>query len=183
MTPIIDLWSQPEWSWLRNEMPFAWQAAQAAVAGEQAMGAITCPDQVGAQQYIVIVEKIAAAGGAATNELQLALQTRAAIAATLAQNPPNGAPSRDTRTSPGVATLGANTRAETWTGSDVAGFANVIDRIATVAANVQEDFRVLPWILKPGTGLVVQHATVNVVCRVTFVGRVRLMNRGEFVTP
>lgn len=178
LTPIIDLWSLPEWAIHRNEVLWSLHGAVGATAAEFSMVALTCPLAVGSQQYLIFVDEIWGAAGAVGSTVDLCLQTRTAIAATLGAAPPVA---RDMRT--GANVLGTNVAApEGWFGSDPVAFTNVVDR--NVASVILQMVPLVspPWILKPGAGLVLQNAVANQSMRALFKGRARVALPGELVS-
>ena len=178
LQPVIDPYSRGEWSWPRQEHLWGKSITSVAVVGELSFMAVTCAP---GSRSIVIVDG-AACGGGATNAI-LCGNLRTVIAATGTLQP-FSAPGRDHRlvADPG-GFLQQVPAVEIWIGSDpalldTAGSARY-DKQDGVAANNTVQFVGGPWILKPGTGLIVQGTTVNVGLDITLFGHTRFAYPGE----
>lgn len=173
LTPIIDLWEMPEWAFLRNDQPWSTFLFQTLIAAEFSTVGVSVP---AASNFVLVVEKIRARSSAASIFLQMPL--RSTIAATLTQQ--TNAFARDNRfVAQGQAA--PTGPVETWAGSDAAPLNSNMDEVIASATTYQ-DFLSPPWIVRPGTGLVVQGATVNVAVGAIFVGRVHQGFPGELVS-
>lgn len=178
LTPIIDMWEQPEFFFLRDEKLLASNCGQAAVAGEFSACAIINPSGSG---QLVVVDRVLVRVTAATNVLAgFALQS--AIEATLGTL--IAVFGRDTRlTLPnfqatpgqGVATSTLRNGSDPATAFVVSQFENRLLQ----TANVDTDLALLPVIVEPGFGYVVIGATVNVGVSINAVWRERKVQPAE----
>lgn len=172
MQPVVDLWSLPEWSFLRDEWLWAGNQTAAAVAAEGSIVALVNPADSGC---IVVVEKVSAAGGAAMS-VQLGLELDTVLAATLAAQ--GTVRARDNRW-----VLRQNQIAPSAyafvppiirQGSDPALPLNTALDVVVVATTSIASFNSPPYVLRPGTGLWVQGQTVNTSVTAQFSGRARV---------
>lgn len=180
LTPIIDLWSNPEWQWYRHEIGFYALREQAAVALEFGMIAVTLP---AASKDICVIEAIEASIDIANGDIQLIPIARTYAAGTLTLVSPTGH-SLDQRTGVSATPGGGTTPAiELWAGSDaVDPGANGIREIQRVAtARVNSKFLTLPRTLTAGFGFLIYGGTVNVLIKAAIVGRIRTAYPGELV--
>lgn len=84
LTPVMDIWSRPEWALLRGETPWAARTFVAAGgAGNNAGAAICNPANSG---IVIVVEAAVANAGAAAQQLSINLYTDAAVLAVLGTN-------------------------------------------------------------------------------------------------
>lgn len=182
LVPTFDPWDQPEWAYLRGEKLAAQSRFQAAAPGEFGMIALLNPSNIvnGIEQNrtIAVVDAISAFSTGAIVHYQVALQTQAALVATLTF--PGGiGSSRDRRwTGPSGAAGGLNTICQTLAGSDAAAFGNVID---TQGGASVPAFQSVPIVLQAGQGVVVQGATVNIAMFASFNWRERIAFPGELL--
>lgn len=149
ITPVLDLWSRPEWAILRGEIPYAMWRTAPAVAAEFSAVALVNP----ATTRILAIVDACSMGQSAALQARLFTATEAAIDATLGTILKGNR--RDTR-------LGnTQSQCELLIGSDAsADFGEDLeDRRVAVAE--QLDFRSPPIILQPGFGLVMGHTVVN----------------------
>lgn len=166
--PSIDIWSLPEWAFLRSERLGAGRLFAAAVGGE--FGIIALGNALGSNA-IVVVEAVSANCGANTVQLEVAADGPT-IAATLSAAA-NFISARDRRW---LATTG---RVFGRTGTDPAStFGAQIEHQASTAT-LYVDFKSLPIVLKPGDDVLVICQVVNVALDVNFRWRERQAQPGE----
>lgn len=180
LTPTMNLWQLPEWLYLRNEWYFADRTSVGAQAGETSISAIVNPNpDAQGRGWIVVVEAVTArAQSGTTCALWLEQLLRADIASTLTQG--NNVNIRDNRFQKNPAIAIQATVVESWTGTDTntTGL-NDIQEEAFNATTTYVEFKTPPYILRPGTGLLVQGSAVNTAIAVNFAGRVRRALPGE----
>lgn len=171
--PIVDLWTLPEWSFLRQERLWARRTSIAAVAAETSVLAVTNPAN---STNLVIVEAVTVKAVTTAMPVFLELLDRASIAATLTLF--NPAVVRDTRFSP--ASAGTGVPVETWQGTDT-NVTSLNDILEEVFASTTEHLRYVstPYVLRPGMGLLVQGNTINTGLVANWAGRVRTALPGE----
>jgi hypothetical protein len=177
LTPVLDLWSLPEISYLRAEDLFTWNEGVSAVAAEGGMAAITNP--VSSVQ-IAVLERVKVRGGLAAGAV-MGLATRATIAATLTlANPPQSRDNRWAKTG-AVGEPYHLVPLEMWKGSDpTLPFNTLLEETESLVSTLYVYYQLaLPIIIKPGMGVWVQAQTVNVSMQVGFAGRVRKALPGE----
>lgn len=175
LTPILDLWSDPSWAYLRGEKLCAASLAFVAVAGE--ISAIALFNPAGSQMLLT-VDAVNYRPIAAALTAYLARATQAAIEGTLTVTTV-GEFARDTRwpiASPGVECVG-----RVYGGSDPAAIGSLIE-FAEGAANTVQPFRSLPWVLSPGWGIVVQRAAISLDLTAHFYWRERRALPGELTS-
>lgn len=166
LTPIIDLWSKPEWADLRGERLAVLNRAGPAVAGELGAVAVLCPSG----SIVVVEEATLDPGGlAASTVMTLSLVTEAAILATLAT--PSAGISRDSRDT-------TVTRTTTVAGSHATQIGSVAESVRVPAGNMPIS-RMVPWVLSPGFGLVMMLGTANTSFLANFKVRERRALPGE----
>ena len=172
MTPVMDLWSLPEWQVLRNETPGAARVSQAAVPAEFSIVALVNP-AVNANMIVVVEQAGFQGTGANGGHLEMALESQAV--ATLGAG--TATVSRDRRV-PSIC------RTTTRLGSDPAATlgGQPIDTILPIAAGTKVNFDALPVILIPGQCLAIICATVNVGMLAMFRFRERVALPGELLT-
>ena len=170
----MDLWSMPEWAFLRGELLWASGVTQVAVAAEFSGAAVVNP--VGSQS-LVIVDDISA-GGNTTNLLisdavSLA-QIQATYTLTILAQP------RDQRAWPDITAPGVPpTSVQIWLGSDPASLAGIRAEKLAVAATATSVATSTPFILAPGGVLHCEATIVNLGVDFNFSGRVRPAYSGE----
>lgn len=170
ITPVIDLWRQPEWYNLRDELLWAFTITQAAVAGEFSAGGIINP--AGSKKLLVIELADGRATGATS--VSAGWATSAVMLATLASA--QAVLTRDLRANPQVAA------ALVAFGSDVAVgniITQVIENELFPAGAINTPLRALPVVLPPGFGYAVVGNTVNTGITVNLVGRERAVFPAE----
>jgi len=165
MTPVIDLWRQPEWSFLRAEYLGSGIFTQAAVVGEFSTGALVNP--VAAGNLLVVVDRLwcDAQGGAMAGDATIA--TEAIIAATLTLTALGR--SRDFRQP-------NNSQALIFQGTDPATIGAIFQRRRGDA--VTAEFAG-PIVLPPGFGVCLVNRTANLALDGTFLWRERAALPGE----
>lgn len=176
LTPVLDLWSPdlPETAYLRNETLWATFLNASALAGEFSTVAVS----VGASsRFVLVVEKVLARGGGSFANLELPL--RSTVAATLALSA-NGPFCRDNRVGNQLSAAPQATMVELWSGTDAATLNSIMEAVGTNATTFSP-FTSPPWIVRPGTALVVQGDTVNSSLQTQWAGRVRQAMPGELV--
>jgi hypothetical protein len=173
LTPVLDLWRQPEWSYLRVERLCADWRTQAAVAAEFSMVALINPALL--SRHLIVVEAVTF-NATAAGQGRLQIGAEGNISATLATPLPGTV--RDGRWGP---TNIQNTVGLTLVGSDPAGslFTSDLDVVATTSAERYEFTVGLPVVLPPGTGLVFGFGTVNIAVNVAIRWRERQALPGE----
>lgn len=161
LTPTMDLWSQPEWAYLRKVRLLAYTAGITATVGEYSGLAIVNPTGSG---IIAVVDaaRIQMSGQVIS---YLAFATEAAIAATYALIGVPGLP-RDLRWGPYTTASGT---VMAYQGSDAASWPNQLEGAYPGPANGMTEHRCgLPFVLTPGWGLILQGGTVNTAIRAGF---------------
>lgn len=173
LDPIINLWGMPEWAWLRDETLWAHANTQVAVAAEFGFVAVSIPVGSG---WLLTIDGVSAR---AAGTVQLGLNARSVIAATGTQN--TNAVNRDARYSSSL--IGQKiTPVETWSGTDPGGVTGQVSEMVQPTATDFRTFGSPPWIVKPGSALVVQETSVgNIAVSVCLWGRVRKALPGELV--
>jgi hypothetical protein len=172
LTPVMDLWSLPEWSFLRTEVLFSSFLAQTKVAAEKGSVAVVNPST---SRSLAIVERITRRTADAAGTFNVFITTEALIQAqadaTAAVN------TRDQRN--GVAQGVA--RLLIVRGGSAAGLIvnNLENFTSTGAMTETGPLACLPVVLEPGKGLVVEHGTINLDIAACFAGRVRTCLHGE----
>jgi hypothetical protein len=160
LTPIIDLWRQPEWYFLRDEKLFASTSTVAAVAAEFAAVALVNP---AGSKCLVVIDKISY-NAAPVGLLKRITQTAAEATLTVQAK---GVP-RDSRIIP--VTPVANLQL----GSDPAetiGNGDLESRTSSAGESV--NYECVPLILPPGTGVCLMLRTVNIGVVVNYSWRER----------
>lgn len=178
LQPLIDLWSEPEWAYLREDSLFCVDTIQIAVVAENSIIAILNPSQSGA---LIVLERIKARGFAALTRLELRYATEAQIVATLADL---GAPlGRDSRNSiAGGISIRQVRAARIFTGSDAAFGGVSQDALISVSANDFQEF-IAPWVIRPGTAMAVVNQSINTTLELVYAGHVYQAQPGELVRP
>jgi len=174
LSPIIDLWQQPDWAYLRGEILAGFDRSQAAVAGE--FGAVALVNPTGSGK-IYIVDQIAAwVSVQAFFAVDLALE--GVIAATLGVV--SLGVSLDTRWRDRV-TGAERTTGLVYAGSDAVGIAGQVERFTTPAGggNYGRASTSLPMVLQPGWGVAVVGGTANALIEVSMRYRERNAFPGE----
>lgn len=157
MQPVIDLWSQPEFSFLRHELLMTVQFGNVAVAGEFSAVALVNPV---ASNCLAVVEMVDYRTPTASGGVTLRLASAAAVAATLTFT--GKGTSRDFRSFASPVALGAGGgRIEYYIGSDPAAIGGILEDGNTPNTSDYRNFQTPPYILAPGQALVVQCGTVN----------------------
>jgi len=168
LTAVIDLWSQPEWAYLRGETLVGSVTVAAAVVAEFSAVALINPAASG---FLVVVERVFAHGSIQT--FALGQSTAAPLIATLAAVGSGQIRDRRNRQT-------ANTVGQLLSGSDAGSIAASAELIAAVATTDRVGFESsLPVVLPPGQGLAVQGQTVNLQVIAAFGWRERAVLPGE----
>lgn len=172
LTPILDLWQQPEWCHLRRELLMSDDVSQGAVAGEFGMVALVNPAASG---VIAIVERVTA-WSSLQQFFSLFRDQAATVTGTLALIE-RGQP-RDSRDGFGLA---SNGRIQLYSGSDPGLFGSRLDRMSTPSGggNFGEFKCGLPAVVTPGWALIVACTTVNIALEANFGWRERTAYPGE----
>lgn len=177
LTPVIDIWSQPEWSFLRNETLFSARIVRAADAANVSIIGLSLPL---ASKFIVIVEGITARNSVAGGNLVLSMLDRATAAALAGFGLGNPPFFRDQRAH---ATIGAQfAPVETWSAASGAVTINGTMEDKNYVDTNDRDFKCLPLIVRPGGTVFLQGLAVNQQIVGTFFGRVRTALPTELVS-
>jgi len=164
MTPVIDLWRQPEWALLRDELPWAFTLTQPAVAAE--FSAVGIVNPVGSRKLLVV--DMLCYRSLATQGINSGWATSAVILSTLASS--QAVLTRDLRANPQVAAALVAFGSDAAIGSIITQTLEA-DSVAAAAAN--QLGHVTPVILPPGFGFAAVGTTVNSNIVVTMAGRER----------
>lgn len=177
LTPAINLWDRPEWSYLRQERLWARHFTQGAVVGENSVISLRSPSTAG---LLIVVEAIGISpgGGAMSVALEVASETAIATATLADQGSPLYA--RDTRVRslfpPPGAPAGAIFEGGSFVGT-VLG--QRIDLNVSGGTTNSVSFIPLPIVLSPGNGVVLIGQAVNLSMAACFVWRERKAFPGE----
>jgi hypothetical protein len=156
IVPICDIWSKPEWPFLRAELHAMVGMSVGAVVGEQSACALFNPTGSG---YLVTISH-ANVSAQVAGTVFVSIATEAQISATLGTG--IATIPIDTRwydrRSPG---LQAGTIAQARTGSDAGTIGIVGERARVSAVNLMQDLLAPPVVLHPGFGFVAQFQTAN----------------------
>lgn len=173
LTPVINLWSLPEWAFLRAEYLFASSLVRAADAANMSVVGVMLPV---ASKNVLIIDSVSGRNSTATGNLILSMVDRATIAALggfALANPPF---LRDQRAHPTVGSQAAPV--ETFTALSGVTVNGTMENLAFPTTD-DRDFRAPPLIVRPGGAAFVQGAAINQQIVVEFVGRVRPAQLGE----
>lgn len=174
LDPVLDLWSMPEWAFLRGELLWASGVTQTAVPLEFSGAAVINPADSG---LLIMVDELSAGGSGQSLLISDAVPVTT-IQATYALT--QLAPARDTRAWPDVTVPGAPpSPVQIWMGSDPASLAGIRAEKLSIQAAVTTQAQSPPFVLKPGTALHVEGASVNLGVDFNFAGRVRAAFPGE----
>lgn len=168
---VLDLWRQPEWSFLRREWLWAERfTVTAGGAGEESILAILNPT---ASNLLVTID--AAVNFTAAMRLFAMYMTSAQVTGTLTQgNPPQN---RDLRFQRDPTIAGSNPPVEVWSGADPTFPFNTIVDQAVAAGGL---FQIcVPTILRPGTAFALQGETAATAIEGVIAGKVRAALPGE----
>jgi hypothetical protein len=171
LTPVLDIWSLPEWAFNRGELIGVTRVTKAAVAGEFSIIGILCPSA--ARRRLVVVEKAGVVSTVAGGCI-LELCTEAQLNALTAAAQTVGS-SRDRR-------AGADSATQTISGSAVAQTTGgrVIDAALSTTGGTAGPFEFgLPVILPPGFALAIVGRAANELIIATFAYREREAFPGE----
>lgn len=170
LTPVLDLWSLPEWLFLRGERGYAFPVVGPAVAAEFGAAAVVNPAGSG---FLLVVEKLTVDAGAfaGSSVLNVEVNTEAIIAATLGTV--SGFNVLDTRWFAATGTFGAGVAR---VGSDPGVIGLPLESARVPAGNMPESKVALPYTLHPGFGLVARFGTVNTA----FLANFRVRERRAF---
>lgn len=174
LTPILDLWRQLEWAYLRGELVAAFDKAQPAVAAE--FGAVALVNPTGSNRLYVI-ERISA-WVAVQTFFTVAVALEGVISATLGLS--TVSISLDTRWR--ERTTGADrTTGLVYIGSDPAGIGGQVERMTPNAGggNFAQAYTSVPLVLQPGWGVALVCGTVNVPIEISMRYRERTAFPGE----
>lgn len=172
LTPTIDLWSQPEWAFLRNERLGATVHVKAAVAGEFGIIGIVNP----ATSNRIVVVEVAGVTTTVAGTTFLEAATEAQMNALTAAAQQVGS-TRDRRG-------GTDTATQTIAGSAVAqttGGRQVDRALSTTAGNPGLFTVALPHVLPPGQALAIVGRIANEIVIAFFGFRERQALPGELV--
>lgn len=158
LTPVVDLWSLPEWAYLRTEVLGAQSRIVAAGANN---GAIAICNPVG-NRSLVVVEDISYWVAAATSAVALYLATDSNAVLTSSQlcSRRDNRPALDDGTAPLTLVTRTLLRYADGTIAAIPPDWNLeLERITALAAMGVASFRSLPIVLAPGRMLVVYDVT------------------------
>lgn len=177
LTPIIDLWEQPEFYFLRDEKFCANPRNGSAVAAEFAGSALVNP--AGSGLLVVVLHASIDCGAFAgpSSIAQLQQAPEAAVTATFAGGGPGTV--IDTRFRNGAAT--SVSAAQTYVGTDPALPIGLTVELRRNATPTQIDFQNLPIILHPGQAAVMMFGTVNTATNFNWHWRERRAFPSELV--
>lgn len=175
LDPVLNLWGMPEWAYLRGELLWSGQVTQVAVAGEQSMLALTNPAN---SNLIVVIESILLAGSVQNVRITPTV-LRTDIEATLALALVPQA--RDNRWWQSPIVVGKQARTQFWTGSNAGSLGGIGTEKIGIVAGTFTLAATPPYILRPGTSLLIEGVTVNLGVDFTVSGRERTAYPGELV--
>lgn len=175
LTPVLDLWSRPEFALLRGEVLWAQLATLTAVVGEYSGAAIINPTGSG---LLVLVNGMVRGGGAS---FTWGIATEAALVATYAGNTFVATPIDGRKYKPGLLT-GTATGPGIVFGSDPAPQVIAsLGQVTTTALTSDERPFQFPIILRPGQAALIETANVNTGTNAAFWGWARRANVGELL--
>jgi len=169
LQPVQDIWSQPEWAFLRDELLWCVNFSQAAVVGE--FGAVGVVNPAGSNR-LLIVERASYRSAVAAIEVNTGSNTEAAINLTLASV--QSLFQRDLRNNPGQGRVVFGS--DVATGSIVSPF---LERGFSSITEMHSFTDSVPFVLPPGFGFVVFGNVVNTQILVNLSGRERAALPGE----
>lgn len=178
LQPTFDLWTNPEWAFLRGELLWSSQRLTApAVAGEFGAVAITLP-LVATGPWIATIKGVTGRTQVTEQALKLGLSLRSTIIGTLAAAALGNPLCQDCRKADknGFG-LGAPAL-EAWEGSDPASINSAWEQSGGVAGTTRL-FYTTPYVIKPGFGIFVQGLTINLAFDVNIWGTIRRALPGE----
>lgn len=172
LTPVIDLWSLPEWAALRAEALWAVFFSQGKVAAEKGLVAII---NLSTSRSIVTVESVYARTADAAGTFNWFIATEAVI--TAQEDAGGGVNVRDRRlvSAAGTFLLG---QVRVSRGGSAGIAANNLGNWTTIGATSQA-VHFSPVILRPGEALCFEHGTINLDIAVGVNGRMRPALAGE----
>lgn len=171
LTPILDIWSQPEWSFNRNEIRFSVRPGTAAAGGAGLFGFIQFFNPVGSNRIYVIEKYFDIAPGANR-------QITIALTATVRGASFDGAIALDTRFSNPIVGAGALQGRDPLSCSQgaVAVFTNdtiIHQATSSATAGAAQELGGPVVILGPGSGVVMSDGTANEAFTAWVTGRGR----------
>lgn len=170
LTPVIDLWSQPEFAWLRREVLGFSRRQVVAVAAELSMIALINPVN---SRRIVTVDKAGTLTAAATSVQLVAMTEAQVVAHTLTRAVTFNRDRRNPDPNFDAATV-------VETGTDPALLSGLVMDDVVGGVNSRLEFtNGLPHILPPGQALMIAAATVNITINGYFSFRERQALPGE----
>lgn len=171
LTPVMDMWSRPEWEYLRGDHLGSVFLGAGAIAAEFSFSALSLPL---ASESLVIVEGIKVRGNTA---IQLAITARSTIAATgTAATPPLN---RDMRYQPNAQLFSQSLPVESWIGSDPTTIAATFQDEVNGTGALYGEMTSVPYIIKPGGAIFVIGFTVNTSIQTVWKVRTRKVFKGE----
>lgn len=176
LSPVIDLWHQPEWALLRGDYLVAAHLNAGPVAGEYSNVALVNPAGSG---MLAVVEEVTVYCANACLFI-LSRATEAVIAGTLAVQNPGYVRDSRSATPSFVATGGPVMYQGTDAAAPFAGQLWLTEESCAAASHARFGAG-LPVILSPGHGLIVEAETLNIAIRANFTWRQRKALRGELV--
>lgn len=164
LTPIIDLWSRPEWAILRGELLGAMRLSQPAVAAEFGWVALVNPT---GSRHIVVLEGLSASS-ATTLQYSVIYAVEAALAASVDAVVPGNR--RDRRFDPSAA---FETLIDAQRGGGAGALSGQVPETMRALASTNVVAMIPPIVIPPGHTIAVQAGTVNVELSVNFRWRER----------
>lgn len=173
LTPIINLWQQPEWALLRSELLGAGFRIGSQAAGTSSQVCLINP--AGSERLVVVEQIIVSTSGVTPIEILTGVETDFATLAT----GPLQTFSRDLRI--GAAAGSARAPRAYMRSGDVAGrLGNALVRLDS--QSIGDRKAQVPFVLPPGTGVNAAAVTVNIPLPVAYVFRERSVRKGELTT-
>lgn len=180
LTPIMDIWSQPEWAWLRGDLLWV-SRPMISAAGAGALSAFaTCLPA--SARLICVVEGAWARSATAGDVMTLGVDLRTTITAVPMATTGTRPRARDNRL---VATPSfpneaqAEVPLDNFTGSSAGNVGIALEQRTVPGVNVAVEFRSVPYVLRPNTGIWIQGSTNNLLVVGGFWGRLRVPLPGE----
>lgn len=171
LTPTMNLWSQPEWNYLRRDYLVSKFITSPAVAGEFSGIALVNPAGSGS---IAVIEKALVWGGTTGQVVYMNRGVAGIWTATYAGTGGRGI-SRDSRIAYNV----APGFSDIYIGSDAGALGSTVGIAHFVTNMATDQVCGLPYVLTPGEGIAWVGNTVNVVLYLVLTWRERMAFRGE----
>jgi hypothetical protein len=176
LQPMVDLWGRSEWARRLNRRLFAGSVGTGPTAGEQSMHAIVNP---AVSPDLIVLEQLGILVGAATTVRITPTVLLTDITATLAISLATQA--RDNRWWRDPLTVGYQTLAQIFSGSNAGTLGGITTEQVIGLTTGFSEARTLPYIIRPGTALLIENLTVNISLTVNVSGVVYTGQPGELV--